>query len=131
MSNYHPQSKMSFITKQTKLTKDEWTNIEVPCSDSEKRILSLIEDGYADVNIRRNYTSSLARHIKITHPEKFSHYLYENYFKKHMDGLCKKYSPFFPELVEMITCLDKKVGSGSGSSSSKKPVLKKSDMIRI
>lgn len=124
---------MSFITKQTKLTKDEWTNIEVPCSDSEKRILSLIEDGYADVNIRRNYTSSLARHIKITHPEKFSHYLYENYFKKHMDGLCKKYSPFFPELVEMITCLDKKVGSGSGSgsSSSKQPVLKKADMIRI
>ena len=89
---------MSFITKQSKLTKEEWINIEVPCSDSEKRILSLIEYGYTDVNIRRNYTLSIAQHIKITHPEKFSQYLYENYFKKHIDGLCKKYKQLFPNL---------------------------------
>ena len=135
MSNYQPQSKMSFITTQSKLTKEEWTNIEVPCSDSEKRILSLIEDGYNDVNIRRNYTSSLARHIKITHPEKFGQYLYENYFQKHMDGLCKKYKQFCPALVEMLTILDKKVGGGGvggGSNNhNKQPVLKKADIIRI
>ena len=102
VSNYQQQTKMSFITKQSKLTKEEWTNIEVPCSDSEKRILSLIEDGYNDVNIRRNYTLSLAQHVKITHPEKFSRYLYENYFQKHMNELCKKYKPFFPKLVDLV-----------------------------
>ena len=134
--NYQQQSKMSFITKQSKLTKEEWMNIEVPSSDSEKRILSLIEDGYSDVNIRRNYTLSLARHVKITHPEKFAQYLYDNYFQKHMDGLCKKYKQFFPELVEMIPSASasasasgvKKVGGGNAC---KQPVLKKADIIRI
>ena len=126
VSNYQQQTKMSFITKQSKLTKEEWTNIEVPCSDSEKRILSLIEEGYNDVNIRRNYTLSLARHVKITHPEKFSHYLYENYFQKHMNELCKKYKQFFPKLVDMITN-----GIGVKKGSNKQPVLKKADIIRI
>lgn len=136
MSNYQQPSKMNFITKQSKLTKDEWTNIEVPCSDSEKRILSLIEDGYNNVNIRRNYTLSLARHVKITHPEKFAQYLYDNYFQKHMDDLCKKYKQFFPKLVDMINGSVKKFGGGSGvgsisSSGNKQPILKKADIIRI
>ena len=126
VSNYQQQTKMSFITKQSKLNKEEWTNIEVPCSDLEKRILSLIEDGYNDVNIRRNYTLSLAQHVKITHPEKFSRYLYENYFQKHMNELCKKYKPFFPKLVDLVTN-----GSGVKKGGNKQPVLKKADIIRI
>ena len=128
VSNYNKNINMNFITQQSKLTKEEWTSIEVPCSDSEKRILSLIEDGYNDVNIRRNYTLSLARYIKITHPEKFSQYLYENYFQKHMDELSKKYKQFFPDLVEIISsCVFKKCDGNS----SKQHILKKADIIRI
>jgi hypothetical protein len=38
--------------KQTKLTKTEWNNTEVPVSDDEKRVLKLIRDGFKDVNIK-------------------------------------------------------------------------------
>ena len=58
MFNYQ-QSDMNFITKQSKLTKEEWTNIEISCSEEEKRILSLIHDGYSNVNIIRNHTSGI------------------------------------------------------------------------
>ena len=29
---------MDFITKQSKLSKEEWATIEVPCNENEKRI---------------------------------------------------------------------------------------------
>ena len=81
-----------FITKQSKLTKEEWTSIEVPCIDSEKRILSLISDGYNDVNISRNYTSSIAQHMKMTDSKKFDSYIYKNYFHDTMSKLYKKFN---------------------------------------
>ena len=64
------------FTKQTKLTKEEWANIEVPCSEGEKRILHLIADGFADVNLSRNYTLSLAQQMKLTNPVQFDDYIY-------------------------------------------------------
>lgn len=114
---------MSFITNQRKLTKEEWMNIEVPCSESEKIILSLINDGYDNVNIVRNYTPSIARHIKITNPTQFDHYLYDNYLKKIIDDICKKYKEVFPELAKLVVV--------SSKATRKQPVLKKADIIRI
>lgn len=114
---------MSFITKQSKLTKEEWMNIEVPCSEAEKRILSLINDGYDNVNIIRNYTLSIARHIKITNPKQFVQYLYDNYLKKSIDDICRKYKEVFPELAKLVIVSSKITG--------KQPVLKKADIIRI
>ena len=59
------------FNKQCKLTKEEWATIEVPCSDNEKRILHLIADGYAEVNLSRNYTLSLVQYMKLSNPAKF------------------------------------------------------------
>jgi hypothetical protein len=108
---------MDFITKQSKLTKEEWASIEVPCSENEKRILALIADGYADVNIMRNYTLSLAQHMKVTNPNQFDEYIYKNYFQAKMTELYKKYN-ISPPVED--NC-EKKA----------KLVLKKADLIRM
>ena len=111
-----------FITKQSKLTKEEWTSIEVPCSESEKRILSLIIDGYKDVNISRNYTLSLAQHMKLTDSVKFDSYIYKNYFDEKMSKLFDKFKLTSSELSESISASGKK---------EKQIVLKKADIIRM
>jgi hypothetical protein len=98
-------------------------NIEVPCSETEKRILSLINDGYDNVNIVRNYTLSTARHIKITNPKQFVQYLYDSYLKKSIDDICTKYKDVFPELAKLVVVSSKITG--------KQPLLKKADIIRI
>lgn len=108
-------NKMDF-TKQSKLTKEEWATIEVPCNDNEKRILALIADGYASVNISRNYTLSLAQQMKITNPAQFDDYIYTNYFKTKMDELYRKYNMDVPLGVPR---------------KKDKIVLKKADLIRM
>jgi len=104
------------FNKQTKLTKEEWANIEVPCSDNEKRILALISDGYADVNISRNYTLSLVQYMKLGNPAQFDEYIYKNYFQEKLMKMCKKYRTALP--VEEI-------------AKKSKMVLKKADLIRM
>jgi len=108
---------MDFITNQCKLTKEEWGTIEVPCSDNEKRILALISDGFADVNISRNYTLSLAQHMKITNPAQFDDYIYKNYFQAKLEELYKKYSVVPPPVEK--------------GQKKEKLVLKKADLIRM
>jgi len=110
-----------FITRQTKLSRDEWSSIEVPCSNDEKRILSLIVDGYNNVNVSRNYTSSLACHMKMTDPAKFDSYIYTHYFEEYMKYLSGKYRF---SLVHDDT-------SSLNSKREKPIVLKKADMIRM
>jgi len=110
-----------FITRQTKLSRDEWSSIEVPCSNDEKRILSLIVDGYNNVNVSRNYTSSLACHMKMTDPAKFDSYIYTHYFEEYMKYLSGKYRF---SLVHGDT-------SSLNSKREKPIVLKKADMIRM
>ena len=51
--------------KQTKLTKTEWENTEIPVGPDEKRILKLICDGFHDVSIKTNLNQSLYQLIKI------------------------------------------------------------------
>jgi len=77
--------------KQTKLTKTEWLNTEVPVSDDEKRVLQLIRDGFQDVNIKYNVNSSLFQIVKIDiNPENES-YLYRQYFEKEIQEIMKLY----------------------------------------
>jgi hypothetical protein len=108
-------SKMDF-NKQSKLTKEEWATIEVPCSENEKRILALIADGYAEVNISRNYTLSLVQYMKLTNPALFDDYIYKNYFHEKLAKMCKKYRVALP-----VEDTGKKA----------KMVLKKADLIRM
>jgi hypothetical protein len=109
----------TFIMKQSKLTKEEWTSIEVPCSDGEKRILALISDGFKNVNLSRNYALSLAQHMKISEPAPFDDYIYQHYFSDKMTKLYTKYKVVVP-------------AAATSQKKKEKPlVMKKADLIRM
>lgn len=76
---------------QTKLTKTEWNNTEIPVSDDEKRILRLICAGFNDVSATSNINQSLFQIVKIDiTPENEAH-LYTQYFEKEINSILKKY----------------------------------------
>lgn len=77
--------------KQSKLTKTEWENTEIPVGDDEKRILRLICDGFHDVSMKTNMNQSLYQLIKIQNSPEMEAYLYERYFSKDIKKLLKKY----------------------------------------
>jgi hypothetical protein len=77
--------------KQTKLTKTEWENTEIPVGNEEKRILRLICDGFRDVSLKTNLNQSLYQLIKIKNSPEMESYLYERYFSKDVKKLMKKY----------------------------------------
>lgn len=104
--------------KQTKLSKAEWMNIEIPVSDGEKRVLQLIVDGYADVNIRRNDNISLFAFAKIEYTPEIETHLYKQYYEKDIAEMRRKW------LASPAT-------TPSSVKAAKAPVLKGADMIRI
>ena len=63
--------------KQNKLSKTEWESIEKSVDDDEKKILKLIVDGYADVNIRFNETQSLNNYIRFDPSIEMDYFLYK------------------------------------------------------
>ena len=65
---------------QRKLNKSEWESIEVPVTDDEKYILTLICKGYHDVNIKYNKHISLFGYLKVEFSLLMEDYLYYNYF---------------------------------------------------
>jgi len=77
--------------KQSKLTKTEWENTEIPVGDDEKRILRLICDGFHDVSLKTNMNQSLYQLIKIHNSPEMEAYLYERYFSNDVKKLMKKY----------------------------------------
>ena len=77
--------------KQSKLTRTEWDSIEVPVSDSEKEILQLIMEGYQNINITKNKTTSLFSFTKIEHNPENEQYLYDKYFAPVIARTIRKY----------------------------------------
>ena len=69
---------------QRKLTKAEWESIEVPVNIQEQRINDLIKCGFHDVQLKKNYTMSLLRHLKISYTEAIDKYVYTNYLHSHI-----------------------------------------------
>lgn len=65
---------------QTKLSKSEWVSVEIPVADQEKRVLSLILDGYHNPDIRTNRHLSLLGFMKINPSEEMEFYLYKHHF---------------------------------------------------
>lgn len=98
---------------QTKLSKSEWNNTEVPVSDTEKFILSTIIEGCSNVNVRKNNNKSMFSHIKIEYNEENEMYLFIKYF----EPLIKEQQKYTEEKYTLKT---KKV---------KQP--KKADIMRI
>ena len=76
---------------QRKLTKAEWESIEVPVNIQEQRINELIKCGFHDVQLKKNYTMSLLRHLKISYTEAIDNYVYTNYLHSHMLRIYAKY----------------------------------------
>lgn len=102
--------------KQTKLTKTEWNNTEVPVSSDEMRILQLIKDGFNDVNVKSNVNQSMFQTVKIDVTPENEAYLYRQYFEKDIKSAIKKYS-------------DKRIDYVPVLASVKQP--KKVDVIRL
>lgn len=102
---------------QSKLTKSEWMNVEIPVSDNEKAILKLINDGFHDVNIRINKNLSLFQMMKIEFSEENEAHLFKEYFEKEIQEIIKKYDSY------------KVIKYNTKTVSSKKP--KKADIIRM
>lgn len=75
--------------KQSKLTKGEWNNTEVPISDDEKFILSTIIEGSKNVNIRKNNNKSMFDSIKIEYKVENEMFLYKKYFEKSVKDMHK------------------------------------------
>ena len=82
--------------KQVKLSKSEWDSIEIPVSDKEKEVLSLITNGYKDVNIKINKTNSLFTYLKIEYNAEIEEFLFNKYFGDKVKEFIKKYN---------ITCI--------------------------
>ena len=71
---------------QSKLSKSEWNNVEIPENDKEIEILELIKKGYHDVNIKYNNTKSIGSILKITYSPELMLFLFEKYFKTEIDN---------------------------------------------
>lgn len=72
---------------QTKLTGDEWNEMEIMEPDHEMRILNLIIKGASDVNYKFNLYQSLASRLKITTTPEMTDHLFNEYFKKRVERL--------------------------------------------
>ena len=101
---------------QRKLDKSEWDSIEVPVISEEKEILTLITNGYHNVNIKYNSNKSLICFLKIDYKENIEDYLFVKYFNDKISNIQKKYPPF----AELFTV-----------SIKGKPFINKADGIRI
>jgi hypothetical protein len=65
---------------QTKLTKTEWNNIEIP-PRNPGAILRFIIEGYSNVNLKRNANLSLISIAKIDPNPEIHYQLYKLYFE--------------------------------------------------
>ena len=73
--------------QQDKLTKSEWNSIEVPNTESEKKILNLIIKGFNNVNYIENKAISLFSYLKLKNLDNMNEYIFMkfkrfNYKKK-------------------------------------------------
>jgi len=93
---------------QRKLTKAEWNSIEVPISAEELRITELIKEGYHNVNIKKNYTLSLLKYMKVQHSDGIDIYVYVHYLQPALLVLAKNYGLSIPPPVEFNSKMLKK-----------------------
>ena len=102
---------------QRKLVKSEWETIEIPVSQPEKEVLSLIIQGFHNVNIKYNKHQSLLTYLKIEYSEVMEDYLFTKYFGDIVKQLSKDYS--FPSIATAAAAIKPNT------------TIKKADMIRL
>ena len=91
------------ILLQNKLSRAEWKSIEEPVSESEKPVLSLIKDGYLNINVRNNRTTTLFSVTKLEQNQENDNFLYKKYFKDDVQYIIEKYGNKYPEFAEFIS----------------------------
>lgn len=105
---------------QKKLSKSEWNNIEVPFPEGEKNILKMIINGFHNVNIKENNSTSILSLMKLE-PDLagIDIYLFKEYFEKKIKDLMKKHRDVIGDYTFSI------------SSKDEKNKLRKKDLMRI
>ena len=78
---------------QTKLTKREWDAIELPVSDKEKSVLSMIVEGYSNINIRSNANMSMTTFLRMTPSPEMDDHIYSEYFAKQVSVIDADFTP--------------------------------------
>ena len=73
--------------QQRKLKKSEWDSIEIAVSKAEMDVLSMIMQGYHDVNVKINNNLSIFTFLKIEFSEKMEDYLYNKYLRARADKI--------------------------------------------
>ena len=100
--------------QQRKLNKTEWDSLEILVSEDEMKILSLIQNGFNNVNIRVNNTASICTFLKIDYSEKMEDHLYNVYLRKEcaiieekIQAIDKNYVPLTININAQINSADK------------------------
>ena len=76
---------------QNKLTSAEWSTIEKPVSEDEKKILNLIMEGYYNVDICKNNVKTFSSYTKIEKSEETDYFVFKNYFYDDLQKCINKY----------------------------------------
>lgn len=87
---------------QRKLNKAEWNSVEIPVSDDEKKILKLIKDAYANINMYYNDTLSIMVFLRINNTLSNQVHIFEIYFQSIVKSIIEKYK------LNYVIKLDKK-----------------------
>ena len=105
---------------QKKLSKTEWNNIEVPFPEEEKNILKMIINGFHNIDIKENNSTSIISLMKLDSSLMgIDVYLFKEYFEKKTKDLIKKYPSIIGDYKTSIT------------SKNAKNKLRKKDYMRI
>jgi len=81
---------------QRKMNKTEWISIEVPISKQEKDVLTMIIQGYQNVNIRMNNHLSLFTFLKMEYTEKIEDFLFQKFLRSSCDEIETKMAELVP-----------------------------------
>ncbi len=76
---------------QIKLSKSEWDYTEIPENQNEKEIMSMIIQGYHDVNVLQTCQQSLISFLKIQPSTEMHHHLYATFYQTILEGFVKKH----------------------------------------
>jgi hypothetical protein len=113
--------------KQTKLTKEEWEQTEIPIKPEDKYIMELIKQGYHNVNITKNNTVSLMRYLKV-YSEKDDRNSVKNNTLMDQHIFIEYLQPIFLGIVKKY---ENKTGILYEPIESPKQKMKKADIIRF
>lgn len=69
---------------QRKLTRPEWNSIEKPVTTDELQVIQLIQDGYENVQIKRNTTPTIIQHLKVVDGDDIDSFVFTRYIQKHL-----------------------------------------------